>query len=373
MQVNPLLGVLFHWIGGLSAASCYLPFRGIRRWSWEVYWFVQGCFSWILAPALLALLLVPETSRILRSAPVTTLAAIFVWGAVWGLGGLLFGLGVRYIGIALGYTIALGVSTVFGTLLPVLFAGQLRVIAGERSGQVTLAGIGVCVLAIAISGWAGHWKERDLAGHVAEVAASPSGQEPFRFGLGGVVAIFAGLFSACFNYGLTVAKPISAQAAHSLLQHGRTDLWQSLPALVILLWGGWATNACWCAFLWWRNRSMSQFFGVHELSPLRIAVNYGFAAAAGLLWYGQFFFYSMGQARMGPFDFASWTLHMAGTILFATLWSVILCEWRGSSRRTRVLGVLGFSTLLASTLIVGAGTYLKGQQGATKAIAERHR
>lgn len=359
MHPNPFLGLIYHWTGGLSAASCYLPFRGIKRWSWEIYWFIQGCFSWIIAPALLGLALVPGLAHILRSAPPAILGYAFFWGAMWGIGGLLFGLGVRYLGIALGYAVALGFSTAFGTLVPPLFAGQMQSIIGEWSGRVTLLGVAISLLAIAVTGWAGRRKERELGGQEAEEAASPGGHGEFRFGRGILVATFAGIFSACFAYGLSAAKPISDTTRNSLLAHGRSDLWQSLPALVIVLWGGWLTNALWCGLLLVRNRSAAQFVRVPGLGPKVFTLNYLFAASAGLLWYGQFLFYSMGQTKMGPYDFASWTLHMAGTILFATLWGAVLHEWRGATYKTKLVAAAGLALLLLSTVVVGYGSYLK--------------
>jgi L-rhamnose-H+ transport protein len=144
LNPNPFLGVLYHWTGGLSAASCYLPFRAIRHWSWEIYWLLQGVFSWIIAPPIFAALLVPGWFSTITSVHTDTLFYAWIWGAMWGIGGLTFGLGVRYLGVALGYTIALGVSTAFGTLMPPLFAGQLGAVARERSGQVILLGVALC-------------------------------------------------------------------------------------------------------------------------------------------------------------------------------------------------------------------------------------
>jgi L-rhamnose-H+ transport protein len=366
LNPNPFLGVLYHWTGGLSAASCYIPFRGIRRWSWEIYWFVQGCFSWIVAPLIFAGLLVPKLALILHSASATTLFYAWFWGAMWGIGGLLFGLGVRYLGIALGYTIALGFSTAFGTLVPPLFAGQLKAIAGDWAGQVVLLGVAVCLAAIFISGVAGRMKERELAGAIAEEGASPGGRGEFVFGRGILVASFAGIMSACFAYGLAAGKPMSDATRSILISHGRSDLWQSLPALVVVLWGGFTTNALWCSGLLIRNRSAAQFAGRasdtgERIRAKQMALNYAFAAAAGLLWYLQFFFYSMGQTKMGKYDFSSWTLHMAGTILFATLWGTVLHEWRGTSARTKAMGAAGFALLVLSTLVVGYGNYLKSR------------
>lgn len=286
------------------------------------------------------------------------------WGAMWGIGGLLFGLGVRYLGIALGYTIALGFSTAFGTLVPPLFSGQLAAIARDRAGQVVILGVFLCLAAIVVSGFAGRMKERELVGAPAIDAAAPGGRGEFLFGRGILVASFAGIMSACFAYGLAAGRPMSDATRSLLVTNGRSDLWQSLPALVVVLWGGFTTNALWCGGLLLRNRSAAQFFGKasdssDSIRAKQIAFNYAFAAAAGLLWYLQFFFYSMGQSRMSKYDFSSWTLHMAGTILFATVWGAVLHEWRGTSTRTKATGATGFALLIVSTMVVGYGNYLK--------------
>ena len=359
LNPNPFLGVLYHWTGGLSAASCYLPFRSIRRWSWEIYWLLQGVFSWIIAPAIFATVLVPDWTSALRGVSGSTLFYAWFWGAMWGIGGLTFGLGVRYLGVALGYTIALGFSTAFGTLMPPLFAGQLREVATERSGQVILLGVAVCLAAIVVSGLAGARKEVELR----TARSQPEGADEFSYRKGLIVAIFAGVMSACFAYGLTAAKALDQLVLAQLIAHGRSDLWQHLPALVVVLWGGFTTNFAWCAWLLFRNRSAGQFVGhmrgEGSIATKTMAVNVTASAAAGLLWYLQFFFYSMGQTKMGRYDFSSWTLHMAGTIIFATLWGVVLHEWKGTGRTTRWLGAAGFLLLVLSTVIVGYGNYLK--------------
>ncbi len=359
MNPNPFLGVLYHWTGGLSAASCYLPFRVIRRWSWEIYWLLQGVFSWIVAPAVFATILVPDWTSALSGVSGSTLFYAWFWGAMWGIGGLTFGLGVRYLGVALGYTIALGFSTAFGTLMPPLFAGQLREVATEWSGQVILLGVLVCLAAISVSGLAGARKEKELK----VGRAQPDGVTEFSYRKGLIVAIFAGVMSACFAYGLTAAKPVDQLALTQLVTHGRSDLWQHLPALVVVLWGGFTTNLIWCAWLLFRNRSAGQFVGrvrgESSIAMKTMVLNVAASAAVGLMWYLQFFFYSMGQTKMGRYDFSSWTLHMAGTIIFATLWGVVLHEWKGTGRMTRRLGAIGFLLLVLSTLIVGYGNYLK--------------
>jgi len=369
---NPFIGVLYHWIGGLASASNFIPFRGIRRWSWEIYWIIQGLAAWIVAPMLLALLLVPNLFPILHQAPTASITYACVWGVLWGIGGLTFGLSIRYLGIALGYAIALGFCTAFGTLMPPIFSGQMSSILHETSGQVILAGVGVCMLAIAVSGLAGYSKEHEISSE----DRAEAGERDFSFAKGLAVAIFAGIMSSCFAYGLAAGKPIAEIARVQLLAQHRLDLWQNLPVLVVVLWGGFFTNFLWSVFLIVKNHSFAQFAGAPGINPMGAASempeeanlrlsgqalvkNYVLAALAGVIWYFQFFFYSMGQTKMGKYDFSSWTLHMASIIIFATLWGIALKEWKGTSRRTKALVALGLFLLVGSTVIVGYGNYLK--------------
>ncbi len=215
MGPNPFLGVVFHWLGGLSSGSCYLPFRGIKRWAWETYWLLQGLVSWILAPILIGHLLVPGLSHIIHQAPTNAIALAYFWGFMWGLGGLTFGLSVRYLGQSLGYAIALGLTAAFGTLMPPLFSGELKTIASEKSGQVILLGVGICLAGIVLTGIAGKRKERELGQEGAKDTI-----KEFNFAKGLAVAIFAGVMSACFAYGLAAGKPIAAITKTYLLAMG---------------------------------------------------------------------------------------------------------------------------------------------------------
>jgi L-rhamnose-H+ transport protein len=379
---NPFVGVLYHWIGGLASASNFIPFRGIKRWSWEIYWIIQGLAAWIIAPMVMALLLVPNLFPILHAAPSASIRYACFWGVMWGVGGLTFGLSIRYLGIALGYAIALGFCTAFGTLMPPIFSGQMSSILHEISGQVILAGVGVCMLAIAVSGLAGYSKGHEISSR----DRAEAGERDFSFGKGLAVAIFAGIMSSCFAYGLAAGKPIAAIARVQLSAQHRLDLWQNLPVLVVVLWGGFLTNFLWSLCLIVKNRSLAQFGGAPGNNPMgtiegpgelpvdadaiahdprrrlpgqTLLKNYILAALAGVIWYFQFFFYSMGQTKMGKYDFSSWTLHMASIIIFATLWGMVLKEWKGTSRRTKGLVALGLFLLVGSTVVVGYGNYLK--------------
>lgn len=387
MGTNPFIGVIYHWIGGFASATNFIPFRGIKRWSWEIYWLVQGIAAWIVAPLVLAGLLVPDLFSILRSAPHSSLAYSLFWGVLWGVGGLTFGLAIRYLGIALGYAIALGLCTAFGTLIPPVYDGSIRQIAHETSGRIILAGILLCLIAVAVNGLAGLSKERE----VTPEKKAEAGEADFSFGKGIAVAVFAGIMSSFFAFGLKAGAPIGAIARSVLVAHHRLDLWQNLPVLVVVLWGGFLTNFFWSLILILKNRSANQFFGaaginpmratrvsgdtlvefnpldpaLHRIAPNALLSNYLFAALAGVIWYFQFFFYSMGQTKMGKYDFSSWTLHMASIIIFATLWGLALKEWRGTSLRTKLLVATGLTLLVSSTIVVGYGNYLKANEPPT--------
>ena len=390
---NPLIGVVYHWLGGLASASFYIPYRGVKKWSWETYWLVGGFFSWIIAPITLAYFLVPDLWATIGSAPGRALFWAYFFGAMWGVGGLTFGLTMRYLGIALGMAVALGFCAAFGTLVPPIFAGEFGKIMGTGSGQTILFGVLACLAGIGVSGMAGMSKERELSPE--QKAATV---KEFNFGKGMLVATFSGVMSSCFAYGLAAGKPLAGLAKSSLLAHGGSDLWQNLPVLVIVLMGGFTTNFIWCVILNLKNRSSHEYLNLRPSAVGEVSAaegvmlssaaeepsvqasnaaahggaseaarsagtapllrNYLFSAAAGVTWYLQFFFYSMGQTKMGKYEFSSWTLHMASIIIFSTLWGIVLHEWKGTSKRTHALIALGLFVLIGSTVIVGYGNYL---------------
>ena len=396
MAPSPVLGILFHWIGGLAAASFYIPYRQVRRWSWETYWLVGGFFSWIIMPTLMAALLVPDLGDVLRSAPDSTRFWAYFFGALWGVGGLTFGLTMRYLGIALGMAVALGYTAIFGTLVPPIFHGTLGHTLGSTSGKFVLLGVLVSVLGIAVAGMAGMSKERELT---SEQKLSTIGE--FHFGKGMLIATFSGIMSSCFAFGLDAGSPISAAAKAHLLAQGGSDIWSGLPTLIVVLLGGFTTNFLWCLGLNARNKSGGEYLGrasaptdppagdgaaaevaaTEAVEPwdasgvsagtatlgertgqavsVPLAANYVFAALAGIIWYLQFFFYTMGQTKMGKtFEFSNWTLHMASIMIFSMLWGVALKEWAGTSKRTHGLIALGLSLLIGSTLIIGYANFL---------------
>jgi L-rhamnose-H+ transport protein len=216
---------------------------------------------------------------------------------------------------------------------------------------VTLAGVAICFLGIAVAALAGLRKERELPPEQKSQAIAE-----FSFFKGILVATFCGIMSACFAFALTAGNPIGAAS----LDAGTAQLWSGLPKLVVLLWGGFTTNFIWCVILSYRNRTGHQYLASGD-APAPLLRNYFFSAIAGTTWYLQFFFYTMGETQMGRYGFASWTVHMASIIIFATLWGWLLREWKGSSLKVHALVGAGISLLIASTVVIGWGTYLKAQ------------
>jgi L-rhamnose-H+ transport protein len=369
---NPALGLLFHWLGGLASGSFYVPYRRVRTWSWETYWLVGGVFSWIVAPWLLASVMTSDLMGTLRGTPSSTLFWCYFFGVLWGLGGLTFGLTMRYLGMSLGMAVALGYCAAFGTLMPPIFSGEFASrVLGTSSGIVVLIGIAICLGGIAIAGMAGVSKERELP--EAQKKASIA---EFNLRKGIIVATFSGVMSACFSYGLAAGEPIK----HMTMQRGTDPLWQGLPVLVVVLLGGFTTNFIWCLILNIRNRTGHEYLARELQTPgqqrsVRVPVisNYVFCAIAGVTWYLQFFFYSMGETKMGAYKFSSWTLHMASIIIFSTLWGLALKEWKGSSRYTMRLLFVSIAVLIGSTVVVGYGNYLGTETHSQTALMEQQK
>ncbi len=382
MNANPILGVFFHWLGGLASGSFYVPYRGVKKWSWEVYWLAGGVFSWIVAPWIFAAFMTPNLLQILSEQSAGTLFWSYFWGAMWGLGGLTFGLTMRYLGMSLGMAVALGYCAVFGTLMPPIFDGTIGAKLQTIPGQVILIGIILCLQGIVIAGLAGVSKEREMT----EEQKKESVKE-FNFWKGILVATFSGIMSSSFAYGLAAGEPIAASA----LKYGANPIHVGLPKLIVVLAGGFTTNFIWCMYLLLKNKTLHQYLSKtdgpqiardketiietaleapseemveHIPSPKKtgarvpLLANYLFSALAGTTWYFQFFFYTMGETQMGNYKFSSWTLHMASIIIFSSMWGIFLKEWKNTSGLTKFLLGLALTTLIGSTIVVGYANYL---------------
>lgn len=346
MNPNPFLGVFLHAIGGLAAGSFYIPFKRVKKWAWESYWLVGGFFSWVITPWVVAYLVCPDVLSILRQAPASSLIWAYVFGLLWGIGGLTFGLSMRYLGLSLGYAVALGFCAAFGTIVPPVFKHEFGSLLSATSGQVTLIGVLVCLVGIAVCGKAGLSKEGELSTDEKKASITE-----FSFVKGLWVAIFAGIMSACMAFAIDAGQPLSKLAADK----GTPALWQNSPLFIVIFAGGFTTNFIWCVILNIRNRSAKDYVSSPGASLL---ANYVFAALAGIIWYCQFMFYGMGTTQMGHYGFSSWTIHMAFIIVFSNLWGLAFHEWKGTSKRTHGTVFAGILVLVLSTVVVGYGTYL---------------
>lgn len=347
-----ILGVIFHFLGGFASGSFYMAFKNVRNWSWETYWLVGGLFSWLIVPPLAAVLTVPGFADIISNADSSVIRWTYTMGVLWGIGGLTYGLGIRYLGMSLGNSVILGYCAAFGALIPPIFynyypqAGKVSFsdMTGSAGGQMVLLGVFVCLLGIFICGKAGTSKEKDLPEEQKRKTIAE-----FSLVKGLIVATISGILSACFNFGIEAGKPM----AETAVQQGFNPLFQNNVTYVVLLWGGLTTNFIWCLVLHIQNKT----FGNYTNQRTLLLRNYVFSALAGTTWFLQFFFYGMGESKLGN-GASSWILHMAFIILVSNMWGILLNEWKGVSRKTQVMITIGILTILASVIIVGYGNAL---------------
>ena len=357
--MESILGVIFHFIGGFASGSFYIPYKKVRGWAWESYWIVGGLFSWLIVPPIAAWLTISDFSSIISGASGNVILWTYIMGVLWGIGGLTYGLGVRYLGVSLGSSIILGLCSVFGSLIPSIYYNfvptpgkdTIHDLATTNWGQLVLLGLLICVIGIVICGKAGGMKDQDLAGKTSE-----SNRE-FDLVKGLIVSIISGVLSACFSFGIEAGSSMAQIANEAWVSShpGQGEfLYRNNVVYVVVLWGGLTTNFIWCMILNARNKS----FGDYTDAKTPLLSNYLFSAIAGTTWFLQFFFYGMGESRLGN-GASSWILHMAFIILAANSWGLVLKEWKGVSRKTMNTIVLGILTIILSVLIVGYGNSLK--------------
>jgi L-rhamnose-H+ transport protein len=342
--MNPLSGILLIALGTVGAASFYVPFKKVRTWAWESYWLSQGVAAWLIAPWVFAFFTVPDGTllKILSDSPTSAKLLAMLFGALWGVGGLTFGLSIRYLGVAMGQSIALGFCAAFGTLIPPIVAGEN--LFGSTAGILTLVGVSICLAGIVIIGYAGALKNKNLNEEERKKAI-----KEFALKKGLIIAVFAGIMSACFNYGFEVGKPINEVAR----QYGTNDLFLSNPTLIFILLGGFVTNFIYCVYLNIKNKTGKDYFSVDARTFLN---NIFFTFLAGLLWFLQFHFFGMGKSML-PAGMAvfSWSILMALNIAFSNIWGIILKEWKGVGLKTMIILIIGIIVLILSTFVVNLG------------------
>ncbi|MBQ3812282.1 MAG: rhamnose/proton symporter RhaT [Bacteroidales bacterium] len=332
-----IIGLLIIAIGAFCQSSSYVPINKIKNWSWESYWLVQGVFAWLLFPLVGALLSVSGTGGsfgdlmgLMNANPKATWLTI-LFGALWGVGGLTFGLSMRYLGVALGQSIALGTCSALGAILGPVFTGH----AGDLTSAVII-GVVVTLVGIAIIGIAGAMKASALPEEEKKKAV-----KDFNFGKGIFVALLAGFMSACFNIGLNFGQ--------DLYLEGTKEIFKSLPATMLVTFGGFLTNAAYCLF----QNNKNKTWGDYRQKTLW-GNNILFCCLAGLLWYSQFFGLSLGKGFLTGYPVLitfSWCILMSLNVVFSNVWGIILKEWKGASRKTVTVLVTGIIVLIISTFL----------------------
>ncbi len=342
--MDPVTGILLIALGSMGAASFYVPFKKVKIWAWESYWLSQGVAAWIIAPALFAIIFVPkgELLPIIQEAPMSAKLLAIFFGVLWGFGGLTFGLSIRYLGVALGQSIALGLCAAFGTLIPPIVAGEN--LFSSTTGLSTILGVSITVAGIAIIGYAGSLKSKEMTEEEKRAAV-----KEFALKKGILIAIFAGVMSACFNFGFESAKPIETVA----LAHGTNPLFQKNPSLIFILLGGFITNLVYCGYLNIKNKTFRDYYTVSGSVLLN---NLFFTFLAGLLWFLQFHFFGMGSSKL-PEGMAvfGWSILMALNIAISNIWGIFLNEWKGVKPKTIAILITGIIVLILSTFVVKLG------------------
>lgn len=343
---NPLLGVALHAVGATFAATCYTPEKQVRGWSWQTYWLTQASFCWFLLPLLGAWLTIPQLATVLSEAPRPAMLHSFLLGSAYGIGGTAFGISIRYIGFSLTYAIAVGLSSVLGTLIPPLVKGTLGATLGKPGAEWIVAGIIIGTMGIAGAGWAGRLKERDLS------AQQQSGQFSLMKGL--LLSLLAGVLSAVYGFALEAGEPIADVAT----AHG-AGVFRGNVVYIFSNTGAFVTTAIYCLYLHARHKTLGELVELPAGQPkAALPVNFLMAAITGLFWYGQFFFYNLGHVRMGAYKFTSWAIHMIMLVLISNLVGVALREWRQCRRLTLQTITLAFIVLVAAVLALTYGNYL---------------
>ncbi len=338
--MNTIIGLVIIAIGSLGQSSSYVPINKVKNWSWECFWLIQGIFAWLVFPFVGALIAMPDGLS-LFDVYLQESVAVYKsvgYGILWGIGGLTFGLSMRYLGIALGQSLALGTCSAFGTLIPALLKGQ-DLFSGE--GLVLLTGVSIAIAGIAVIGYAGALKSSNMSDDEKKKAV-----KDFALKKGLLIAILAGIMSACFNLGLEAGAPIKAH----ILSLGTESLLTLNPIILLVTIGGFVTNACYCLFQNYKNKSFKDYTTITASNWIN---NLLFCALAGLLWYSQFFGLGVGQSFFEPGSVMmafSWSILMSLNVLFSNIWGIILKEWQGVKKKTIVILVTGLAILIFSII-----------------------
>ncbi|MGA3286988.1 MAG: L-rhamnose/proton symporter RhaT [Bacteroidota bacterium] len=341
---NPTLGVLIFAMGGLAGAVFYLPFKKVKNWAWESYWLVYALFGLLIVPWAITLAVSPNVFSVLKAAPANEIIYCYICGAAWGIGGLTWGLMIRYLGVGLGLAFGCGICSAAGTLIPKLIRGEFGSLFESTAGIISFVGVLISLTGIVLIGIAGMSKEKELSDEEKK-----KGVAEFNFKKGLIAALFSGLMSSAMGLGLVGGSKIQELALTTMPTTSMT--WAGMPVLVVVLLGGLTVNFLWCLYLNIKNKTIKDYVKVG--TPL--IANLIFAGIAGAIWCSQFVCFKTGEPAMGPTAYVGWALLMACQILFGSIIGILLGEWKGTSRKTKIILTAGLLLLVLTSVLSGYG------------------
>lgn len=339
---NIFFGLLLIAVGAFTAGSFAIPFGNVKGWKWESYWLIYSFGAYILFPLAACLIFAPQFISVYKGMDISVLSKVFISGIVYGVGNLSFGLSLRYLGISLGYALALGLMLAIGTLVPPALDGRLYEMFNGTGGLLLILGVSVSCIGIALSGWAGFIKDRLISDSEKQKSVTE-----FNLTKGILAALLVGVTGSAMSLGFEQGIPVAEYAAKS----GIDPLFVTMPVMLLLLSGTMVTTIFYCFWLGARNRSLGEYSALKPASQL--LRNYLFSIIAGLLWFSQFILFGMGKSKMGKFTFTSWGILMALTIVCATLWGLYRKEWKGAPVRIYVLMVIALVIIIAASFLIG--------------------
>ena len=338
-------GILLISVGALMSGSFAIPFDKVKNWKWENYWLIYSLFAYLVVPLLVCTLCVPGCIQALGTIPARTLSWVFLLGVVYGAANLTFGLSLRYLGIALGYALSLGLMMAIGTLVPPMLDGRLAKLFEGKGGIMLLSGILISLAGIGISGYAGFLKSK-------QAVSKDVVNREFNIRKGIAAALFVGITGSSAALGIEQGKPM----ANACIEFGASPLFQDSIVFLILYSGSFLTTVIWCIYLSIKNKTYSNFV---RSSNNSLGINYLCCAFAGFLWYINYVFFGMGKSQMGEFSFVAWGILMTLTIVFATLWGLYRGEWKKASAKTRRLMWTGLIVLIFASFLIGISSSIQ--------------
>ncbi len=343
VSANPLVGSLIFALGGLAGAVFAVPFRKIKNVQYESYWLFYALAGLLVFPLILGLATCPACFKVIGGAKPAVLAQCIGFGALWGFGGLTWGLMIRYLGIGLGLAIGCGLCSATGTLIPPLVTGQAGTLVATAGAKIVLGGVLGSLVGIALVGLAGKFKEGELTEEQKKAAVAE-----FDFKKGMLVALFSGIASAGMNFGLQSGGALEAAAKEA----GTPAAWCGMPVLMVVLWGGLIVNVAWCL---WQNKKNGSFGDYGKMFGGNFAAIV-LAGLAGVIWACQFACQKIGEPQMGDLKYIGFAVVMGSSIFFSSLLGLFMGEWKGTGAKTKGCLALGILVLLVSFCVISYGS-----------------